>query len=83
MKKIKFHRRLPLDTLAVLILLCVSSCSGYENPGNNSGKTGDGTGADSLQAKKSDTGKGANMLNKEVNSQNDSAREKRENRKEN
>ena len=66
-----------LDVFATLFLLGVSSCSGYQNPGNNTGKTGDGTGVDSLQAKKHDTGKGANLLNKEINSQNDSARKRR------
>lgn len=44
------------------VLLTIASCHSFEeNPGNNTGKTGNGTTGDSLTAKKSDTGKGANQ----------------------
>lgn len=58
--------------LASAICCSVSSCNNYQNPGNNTGKTGDGTTRDSLKAPKSDTGKGGNLLNKEIKNQNDS-----------
>jgi hypothetical protein len=64
--------RLFQAALIAATLLGAISCNNYENPGNNSGKTGDGTGADSLQAKKSDTGKGANQLNKLILKKGDS-----------
>ena len=66
-----------IATVVATAVLGMVSCSGYENPGNNTGKTGDGTGADSLQARKKDTGKGANLENTLINAQNDSAKKKR------
>jgi hypothetical protein len=57
--KVKFFK----STLVIAVLSGIASCNNYQNPGNNTGKTGDGTGADSLKAKKNDTGKGANRLN--------------------
>jgi hypothetical protein len=53
-------------------LMAAVSCNNYQNPGNNSGKTGDGTGTDSLRAKKNDTGKGANQLDKLIKQKGDS-----------
>jgi len=72
MKNIKI--RLAQAIVIMAILLCGVSCSGYQNPGNNSGKTGDGTGVDSLKAKKNDTGKGANLRDKAINRANDSVK---------
>lgn len=59
-------------TIVIAALLSALSCNNYENPGNNSGKTGDGTGMDSLKTKRSDTGKGANQLNLLIRKKGDS-----------
>jgi hypothetical protein len=67
-----FKLRLFQATLVAAALVGFTSCSGYQNPGNNSGKTGDGTNADSLKARKNDTGQGADLNNKELNRENDS-----------
>jgi hypothetical protein len=56
----------------IVALFEISSCSGYQNPGNNSGKTGDGTTRDSLKSKRNDTGSGANLRNKAIERANDS-----------
>jgi len=73
MKNIKhFKMRLLQVTLAIVVLSVATSCNNYENPGNNTGKTGDGTTADSLRAKRNDTGKGANRLNRLINKKGDS-----------
>jgi hypothetical protein len=73
MKNLKrVNIRLLLMILITTTLFCFASCNNYENPGNNSGKTGDGTVSDSLKAKKSDTGKGANQLNKLILKKGDS-----------
>lgn len=61
-----------LGVIAIVALLGVSSCAGYQNPGNNSGKTGDGTTEDSLKSKKNDTGMGENLRNKMIERSNDS-----------
>jgi hypothetical protein len=61
-----------LQAIGIVGLLVTTSCSGYQNPGNNTGKTGDGTMTDSLKAKKNDTGKGANSLNKLIKKKGDS-----------
>jgi hypothetical protein len=58
--------------IAGFLFAATLSCNNYQNPGNNTGKTGDGTTRDSLKAPKSDTGKGGNLLNKEIKNQNDS-----------
>jgi hypothetical protein len=58
MKKIKFLKIGLRHVFCLIIpILSIVSCNNYQNPGNNSGKTGDGTGTDSLKAKKNDTGK--------------------------
>ena len=59
-------------TIIAATIIGAISCNNYENPGNNSGKTGDGTGSDSLKARKSDTGKGANQLDKLILKKGDS-----------
>ncbi len=73
MKNIKhFKISLFLVTLITATMIVLVSCNNYENPGNNTGKTGDGTGTDSLQARKNDTGRGANRLDKLINKKGDS-----------
>jgi hypothetical protein len=58
--------------IIISLSLITFSCNNYQNPGNNSGKTGDGTTMDSLASPKSDTGKGANLRNKLIKRENDS-----------
>lgn len=66
------NRTISLVLLGVIIFFSILSCNNYQNPGNNSGKTGDGTTRDSLKAPKNDSGPGANLLNKEIKKENDS-----------
>jgi hypothetical protein len=73
MKNIQFFKiRLLPVVLITISILGIESCNNYQNPGNNTGKTGDGTGTDSLKAKKNDTGKGSNRLNKLIIKKGDS-----------
>jgi hypothetical protein len=69
--KIRFSQ-----AIITLFSLLVFACNNYQNPGNNSGKTGDGTTSDSLTSKKNDTGKGANLRNKLIERENDSIKNK-------
>ncbi len=61
----------------IIVISGIVSCAGYQNPGNNSGKTGDGTKTDSLRSPKSDTGKGANLRNKALERAKDSVKKKK------
>jgi|GEM_PF-5785430 len=81
----KINPPFPIKTRQLRGILCagfiyctILSCNNYQNPGNNTGKTGDGTPRDSLKAPKDDSGKGANLENKMINEQNDSALKKRQ-----
>lgn len=76
---LKIRKFVLICIVSTYSLLCsIISCNNYQNPGNNTGKTGDGTTRDSLTTSKKDTGKGSNLENKMIDEQNDSALKKRQ-----
>lgn len=68
----RFRIKLLRTTLITAAMIAFVSCNNNENPGNNTGKTGNGAGADSLNAKRNDTGKGANRLQRLIREKRDS-----------
>ncbi len=73
MKNIKWIKTITFQAgMVAATLLSAISCNNYENPGNNSGKTGDGTGMDNLNTPKSDTSKSSNQMNLLIRKKGDS-----------